>query len=207
MRRLLSLLAVLVLAGSGCEHRAPLGEAEVLSQAESLQREGGLFWGSPVEVLPPAAPDADGHCWWQLRYTDGSLGPADDRLILVDSITGWARLPFPGYRRRVPVVSASGMPLAPVTVADGPAVLLLTTPAIIGQLAIDRLDHEAANLNALGAGSGIYPLFSVRTDEQGRSCLVYGWQGDRGIQRDTRVSAWTSLHSSYGTGTWVDLRR
>jgi hypothetical protein len=73
-------IAGLLLAS--CESRAPLAPAQVTGLADSLQRREGLAWGQPVEVLPPASPDLDGHRWWQVRYADGGDGRV--RVVVVD---------------------------------------------------------------------------------------------------------------------------
>lgn len=204
MRRWAWLLGALALAS--CEHRPPIGRAEAIADAESFQREKGLWWGSPIDIQPPQGPDRSGHRWWQLAYADGTEGPANRRVILVDGVSGWAELPGPDYLIRVPAIATATPGTQPVVVQDGPYILLVTTPAAVSRAQAERLDQEASRLNALAASHGLYPLFSLRTDDQGRSAVVYGWQGSHGIQRDTRVSSWLASHTADGAGTWVDLR-
>lgn len=205
------LLALLLLLTAACESRPPINQAEVVNYADDLLRREGLWWGSPIEVLKPELADPADRRWWQLRYAEGAVtGPGSEatvaRIVIVDANTGWARLPPPGHPIRVP---ATGKPsaAAPVTVQEGPYVLLVTEPAEMAPERQAELEREAARLNSIGTEGGLYPLFSVRTDRQGRSALVYGWQGDRGIQRESRIGEWLQARTPYGVGTWVDLSR
>ena len=112
-----------------------------------------------------------------------------------------------GYAIRTrALVNHAASPSPAVVVQDGPFVLLLTPPTVLSREAVSALDNEASRLNAIAATSGLYPIFLTRRDDQGRSALVYGWQGDHGIQRDSAVTLWLSKHSSYTATTWVDLR-
>jgi hypothetical protein len=196
-------LAFLLLAA--CESRPPIDRAQAISLADDLQRRENRWVGDPIEVLDPAPPDAGGHRWWQLRYPDAPGASAYDRLILVDSESGWARWPYPGYAVRAPAIAPKVSSEHPLTVQEGSCVLMVVEPAVVDRDRAALLEREAARLNALGRETGLYPLFSVRVDRSGRTALVYGWQGDRGIVRDERVVDWIAAHSSYGRGTWVDL--
>jgi hypothetical protein len=200
------LVAAWLLLGVGCEHRGPLSSAEVITLGDDLMIREGFSWGTPIEILSPESADASGHRWWQLRYVDALEGPGSQRLLIVDGDTGWAQLPYAGYRVRTKAVLSRGSTPPAVVVQDGPFVLLLTPPSVLAHDARGALEAEAARLNAEAASSGLYPLFLVRRDDQGRSALVYGWQSDHGIQRDTAVTMWLSHHSSYTAATWVDLR-
>jgi hypothetical protein len=201
---LITLAALLALAA--CETRPPIGQAEAESYGEDWQRREGVYWGSPIEVLPPALADAGGHRWWQLRYPDVPGGTTGDRLLLVDSLSGWAQRPFPGYAARIPAADAKPSSQHPLTVQEGPWIVVVVEPAELAPEAAAALEREATRLNALGSETGLYPLFSVRVDRRGRSSLVYGWQGDRGIQREARVGDWLQARTPYGAGAWVDLR-
>jgi hypothetical protein len=204
MRRLAPALIVLALAG--CETRIPIGQAEAQSYAEDVQRREGGYWGPPIEVLPPDAADADGHRWWQLRYAEQPGDHPGDRILIVDARSGWAERPYPGYAVRVPATAAKPSSEHPLTVQEGPWIVLVTEPAVLAPERQPELEREVSRLNALGAETGLYPAFSIRADRQGRSGIVYGWQGDRGIQKDEHVGDWLSSRTPYGRGTWVDLR-
>jgi hypothetical protein len=185
-----------------CESRAPLSQAQVTGLADSLQRREGLAWGQPVEVLPPASPDAQGHRWWQVRYAD--VGGGNVRVVVVDEDSGWARLPPPGYLVRV---AAAGRPggANPVLVAEG-AFILAVTPAekAEGPHRVE-LEREVVRLNALAVNTGLMPLFSLREQRDQTLGIVYGWQADRGIARDERVVEWISARTPYKHCVWTDL--
>ena len=83
----------------GCrEGRQPLNHGEVVAIANHYQIHEGVAWGEPSEVLDPVSPDEQGHSWWQVRYPDGPAG--ETRIILVDALSGWSRVPWPGYAVR-----------------------------------------------------------------------------------------------------------
>ena len=198
----LSAILVLLLGICACEPRQPIGRTEAVSAGDSLQRREGLSWGSPEESLPPGPADADGHRWWQLRYAD--VGSERDRILLVDARTGWVRHPPVGYAVRM--TPSSPLPQAQsATVSEGPWILLVTTPERADADARASLEREAARLDALAGQTNLYPLFSVRTDRTGAAAIVYGWQGDGGIQRDEHVCDWLAVRTPHGRGTWVDL--
>ncbi len=190
------LLMLVCLCSVGCDPRPPITRTQVGVIAGNLQLREGLSWGDPRDVQPPV--EFAGHRWWQVTY-------AQDRIILVDADSGWARLPMPGYpirRAATPAVSTS---TAPEMVADG-SWLLVLEPSLRREPAQEgALEREAARLNALAAQTGLYPLFSVRLDRQGQSALVYGWQGDRGIAQDPRVDAWLKLRTDHKLARWTDL--
>ena len=189
---------------TACESRAPLSQAQVTGLADSLQRREALAWGQPVEVLPPASPDARGHRWWQVRYADAGEGRV--RVVVVDEDSEWARLPPPGYLVRV---SAAGHPggANPVLVAEG-AFILAVTPA---EKADDRrrvdLEREVVRLNALAGNTGLMPLFSLREQRDQTVGIVYGWQADRGIAKDERVVEWLAARTPYRDCVWTDLAK
>ncbi len=198
-------VSVLVALLVGCEPRQSLGQGEAVAVADNFQRREGVSWGSPLEVLPPASPDASGHRWWQMRYADEVGGPHGGRIVVVDADSGWARLPPPGYALRVASSATRPSAANPVTVQEGRFILLVTPPAQVAPEREAELEREAARLNALGGETGLFPVFSLRKDRDGRTALVYGWQGDRGIARDERVSEWLRARTPYGDGTWIDL--
>ena len=191
------LIPVAFLLLTSCEARPPINRAQAAGIADNLQRERGLAWGDPEEALEPAAPGADGHRWWQLRYRDGGV-------ILVDGDSGWARLPPAGYAPRARAVHTRASDPVPVVVAEGSLVLRLTEPAELATEREGELEREAARLNELATRTGLHPLFSLRTDRQGRASLLYGWQGDRGIAEDHHAVDWVRLRTSY-TAAWIDL--
>jgi hypothetical protein len=191
-------LLLLLLGIVGCEPRTPLSRGQAAAIADNVQRQNGVNWGDPVEVLPPPPSSPDGHRWWQVRYRE-------DRIILVDADTAWGRLPPPGY---VPVVRATDSHPTEhpqVLLVEGSFVLQLTPPAELDGDHLGALEREAVHLNALAVQSGLLPVFSVRTDHQGRSSLLYGWQGDRGIAQDPHISEWVTVHAPNHAATWVDL--
>ena len=203
---LLGLLCMGMAVVGGCgDQRAPLSPAEATTLADDLMANDGFFWGQPVEVLTPAAPDASGHRWWQLRYTEPIDGPANDRILIVDADSGWAEVPYQGYKVRAVATSGPGGATNAILVTPGSYILLLTPPTTLSEDEFSKLEAEAVHLNAQAATSGLYPLFLARTDDQGRSALVYGWQSDHGIERDTAITLWLSRHTSYRNTTWVDL--
>ena len=203
MRRILQIgLAFVAIAGAGCVAPAPISRGAAAGIADNVQRAHSMNWGDPVEVLPPSPPDAQGHRWWQVRYAGT---PA--RLIIIDADTGWGRLPPADYVPRgqpqpPPPVTAGRAPL----VSEGSFIYCLTAPVELPEAALAELEREAARLNALAATTDLYPLFSVRTDRSGRSSLIYGWQGDRGMVRDDHVAQWVAVRTTYApTATWSDL--
>ncbi len=189
------LLPVLLLLAA-CESRPPVNRGQVVAIADNVQRMQSVNWGDPQEVLPPV-PGPDGRSWWQVRYRDGHL-------VLVDADSGWGRLPPADYEPRVrmrPTTTPAG---GGAVTEEGSLVLRLSEPAVLDGEAAGRLEREAVRLNDLATHNGLQPLFSVRSDRQQRSMLLYGWQGDRGIARDDQVSAWIRSRTTYQP-TWIDL--
>jgi hypothetical protein len=207
MPRPIALLALVLAVLASCESRPPLARAQVAAIADNTQREFGLNWGDPDEVLPPET-GVDGHRWWQVRYRTGADGAL--RLILVDHDSGWGRLPPEGYAPRItparPAPSASAAATAPA-LAEGSWLLVLEPHAQVDGARAGELAREAMRLNALAAGNGLYPAFTVHQDRAGRQALVYGWQGDRGMARDERVAEWVRLRTAYAQAAWLDLLR
>lgn len=200
MRLFLPLLALL----AACETRAPLTRGQVAAIADNVQRAEGLAWGDPIEVLPPGLADAQGRRWWQLRYPGGEGGA--ERVLVVDDVSGWGRLPPAGYLMRLPAWQPPrpGVPQA-VALAEGSHVLVLAGPEVVDAAQAGVWEREAARLNALAGGSGLYPVFSVHRDRQGRSSLVYGWQGDRGMAKDEKVRDWLRARTAWKDAWWADL--
>ena len=200
MRRtaLLVSAVVVILASAGCEPRLPIVRGEAIAIAGNVQRAAGVDWGDPTEALePPAEAAPDGHRWWQIRYPNG-------RILVVDAESGWGRTPPAGYVPRVRVRDSAALVPAPM-VQEGSLVLELTEPAVLDDDHEAALEREAAQLNAQAAQSGLYPLFSVHHDRQGKVSLLYGWQGDRGIAEDHHAVDWVRLRTTYQEPRWVDL--
>jgi hypothetical protein len=195
-------IALLLIA---CDQRPPVAAFDARAAAENLCLRERLLWGDAVEQLAPATPDSDGRSTWQVRFAPAADGT--HRLVLVDAATGWARQPPPGYvPRRAAIVA--GAQVQPGVVRDGIAILIIAEPqAGLDAAAIGRLTREAARLNDLASRTGLWPLFSVHTDQAGRVGLVYGWQGDRGIERDEDIAAWMRTRAGIATPRWVDLGR
>lgn len=198
------LLPALLLALVGCPGPAPLVRGQVAGIADNVQRRESLQWGDPVQVLEPGQADAQGHQWWQLRYVDGPGG--EPRIILIDNNSAWGRLPPKDYPVRI-VVEAPAVPPAgaPPIAVEGSLILLVDPWANRTPEADAALEREVARLNALAGSTNLYPLFSVRRDRNGRSALVYGWQGDRGIAKNAAVTSWLEIRTAYKSATWVDL--
>jgi hypothetical protein len=198
MPRPIVLLPLLLLLNA-CDSRPPIVRSEVGSLAQNLQVREGLAWGDPTDLQPPAP--FEGHRWWQVAYAGGQV-------ILVDADSGWARLPPPGYAiRRTPAASTAPATAqaAPVTVSEGSWILVVEPSRRREPADLADLEREASRLNALAGQTALYPLFSVRTDHQGRSALVYGWQGDRGIAQDPRITTWLGQRTAHRDHRWVDL--
>jgi hypothetical protein len=206
--RLVLLVALLLMAG--CEPRQPLTRVEVVGIADSLLRTNGLAWSDPVEVIePPMQPDPDGRRWWQLRYEPRADRTGDRTapyVIIVDDATSWARFPTDSYVvRRPPLRTGEPPPATPALVREGTRIMLLTEPAEITPERTGELTREAARLNGMAAATGLHPLFSVRRDRNGRSALIYGWQGDRGMAEDAAVRDWLHARTAYDAARWIDL--
>ena len=196
-------LLVVLLVSSACDSRPPLTRGQAIGSADQFQLTQGTSWGEPIEVLPPGLADVHGRRWWQVRYADGTDGM---HVVLVDDASGWAKRI--GAAELVHVASSARLPVpataADVAVADGSWVVLIEPFASRDSDADTALEREAARLNALANAAGHYPLCSVRHDAAGRSALVYGWQGDRGLVRDERLIPWLA-EAGHRTATWVDL--
>ena len=194
-------LLVILLAVSACDTRPPLTRGQAIGSADQFQLARGWTWGEPVEVLAPGLADAQGRRWWQVRYADGGDGP---RVILVDDASGWARR----STGLVQMAPAAHLPVAAtaadLALADGRWVVMVEPFASREADAEAALEREAARLNALASGAGRYPVCSLRHDPAGRSALVYGWQGDRGMARDESLLAWFA-DAGHPTAAWVDL--
>jgi hypothetical protein len=193
-----------VLVLMSCEGRAPLNHGEVVAIANHYQINQGVAWGEPNQVLPPPPDgvDSDGHSWWQVRYPDGADGQR--HVILVDSISGWARVPWPNYAMRQPAIGKPSV-ASPVTINDGHFVLALTPIEPANHDRRTALETEMSRLNVLADQNGLAPLFFVRTTQNGAMSLVYGWQGDRGIAKDDRIVQWMKLRTAYQAAVWLDL--
>jgi hypothetical protein len=198
------ILALLItLAVAGCQQpRPPLSEGQAANCADSLLLNEHLSWGEAVEMIEPDATDRGGHRWWQVRYRTGPDGAP--RIVLVDDQTRWARLPPPGWTARVHA-SAPSADVAPQRLVAGPWILGVT-----GAEAEDASMHaqrvvDANELNHLAARTGLVPAFSVRELRDGRTQLVYGWQGDSGMARDEKVRDWLRLRTRWQSSAWIDL--
>lgn len=187
---------------AGCEDRAPITRAQVVSNAYNLQLRDGLIWGDAVETLPPVSADDHGHRWWQIRYRPGPDGAV--RLMLVDAESGWARQPPAGYvPRQSPPPKTSGE--QPLTVAEGTYLLVVAPAKTVDAEQRRALDHEVHRLNALATNTGLMPLFSVREQRDQQVALIYGWQNEHGIAREPRVIEWLTVRTPYRNAVWEDL--
>ncbi len=196
---LAAVLGLVVLFGlTGCEPRQQIVRGQVVVIADNLLHSEGKDFGDPVEVLEPTAPGTDGHLWWQVHYRNGTY-------VLVDGKSGWARWPPPGFQPQIKAHAAHQPTAAIAIVQEGSLVLQLTAPTELATAEAGTLEREAARLNALASTTGLHPLFSVRSDRQNRSSLLYGWQGDRGIAQDQAVVDWVKLRTTYVDPVWVDL--
>lgn len=194
--------AVMVLLVAGCEDRAPITRAQVVSNAYNLQLRDGLVWGDAIEELPPAEADEHGRRWWQIRYRPGPAGEV--RIMLVDGESGWARQPPAGYVPRLTQApKATGD--QPLTVAEGPYVLVVTPAKALDAEQRRALEHEILRLNALATNTGLMPLFSLREQRDQQLSLIYGWSHDHGIAREPRVVDWLTLRTPYREPVWEDL--
>ena len=202
-------LLVALFAAAGCEPRQPLTRTQVSGKADSHLRNQGLDWGDPVEVLAPDTAAADGRRWWQLRYeprADRTGGRSAPHVVLVDDASGWMRFPDAGYVLRRPAVHTGAAPEPTVVVVrEGTRILLLADPVDDTPTRSGELAREAARLNGMAAATGLHPLFSVRRDRHGRSALIYGWQGDRGMAEDPAVLDWLHARTPYANAQWIDL--
>lgn len=195
-------LALVLFALVGCETRIPLARAQVVGIADNFQRREALNWGDPIEVLAPGGVDAHGHSWWQVRYADGkSDGANATRVILVDDATSWARAPFPGYALRSGVRPPPGA-AHPVTVVEGPMVLVVVPAASADDTRTANLEREVARLNGLAGETGLAPLFGLRRTRDGKVAIIYGWQTTHGIARDDQVAEWLTLRTPYRDVAW-----
>ncbi len=198
------LAAVAIIAVlAGCQASRPLERSQITTLADNMQIREGLSWGSPREVMEPGPADADGHRWWQLRYVE-SKDPGAARIILVDADSGWARLPPAGWTMRI-VPHPAPPVTVPTLVKDGSAILVVIEPQPVTTPRLGELEREAARLNAIAARTDLWPLFKVHTDKAGRTSLIYGWQGDRGIAQDDRIRDWIQIRAGVKTARWVDL--
>lgn len=192
-------LALAIFALVGCETRIPLARAQVVGIADNFQRREALNWGDPTEVLAPGDVDAQGRSWWQVRYADGKDSAA--RVILVDDATSWARAPWPGYVLRSGAKPPPGA-AHPVSVVEGPMVLVVVPAATVEDARGAELEREIARLNGLAGETGLAPLFGLRRTRDGKVAVIYGWQTTHGIARDDRVVEWLTLRTPYRNAAW-----
>jgi hypothetical protein len=159
-------------------------------------------WGEATEVLSPLEADAQNRFWWQIRYHPGKDGLP--RIILVDAKTGWARLPPPDYRIRLPPppkVSSN----EPLQVSEGSYILVILPNIDANEERQREANREVMRLNALATNTGMSPLFSLRAARDGRSSLIYGWRNDGGIKQDKRIVEWLTLRTPYRDPVWENL--
>ncbi len=187
---------------AGCEDRAPITRAQVVSNAYNLQLRDGLTWGDAIETQAPVSADDRGRRWWQIRYRPGPDGEV--RIMIVDAESGWARQPPAGYVPRLsPAPKATGD--QPLTVSEGTNVLVVAPAKVVNVEQRLALDHEVRRLNALATNTGLMPLFSVREQRDQQVSLIYGWQHERGIAHEPRVVEWLTLRTPYRDAVWEDL--
>ncbi len=203
MQRMLLVPVLLLIVLSGCEDRAPITRAQVVSNAYNLQLRDGLNWGDAIETLAPADADDRGHRWWQVRYRPGSDGTV--RMLLVDAESGWVRYPPTGYVPRLPPPPKVSSEQT-LTVAEGSHILVVTPWRPVTDPEQRRaLDSEVLRLNALATNTGLNPLFSLREGRDQQVSIVYGWKNDRGIERQERVVEWMTARTPYREVVWEDL--
>jgi hypothetical protein len=195
---LILLLSVFI----GCEERRTMNRAQAVSNAAHLQLRDDLKWGEPIEVLAPVEIDANKQAWWQVRYHPGQNGQT--RILLVDANSGWARLPPPDYRVRLPPAPKPSA-TAPVTMREGSSILIIVPFIDAGESALARTTREVERLNILASETGLLPRFGVRKHRDGRHSLIYGWDNERGIEKDERITQWLNLRTPYRNAVWENL--
>jgi hypothetical protein len=202
-RSALVVLVALLLLLAACDERQPLSRGRAAAIAGNVCLADQLVWGEPIEVLPPAASDAAGRSWWQVRYyaPNGSA----PRVVLVDDASGWGRRPGADYAVRVRPAPRAVAAAAAVQAQPGSAVLILVEPALRNGADVAALEHDAVRLNQAATAAGMPPLFQARRDAGDRVSLLYGWQGDSGIAMDEALRDWVVRQGDFAQARWADL--
>jgi len=205
-----SLFAVCRLLGFGlclllltaCEEREAPTRGQIMAFADHLLEREGWDWG-PIERVWPPSPGPDDRRWWQIDY-HGPTASGRLPVVLVDAASGWARLPPPDHRVRVPLQRVAPdeaeVVETPWQPEQGSWILLLERGGDE-----QRFAAEAEELNRLARATGLRPLFVAHHPRLGPAQLVYGWTGEHGIIPDQRIVAWLRRHRPGGTVLWVDL--
>jgi hypothetical protein len=191
-------LAILV----ACEAaRPPLSRAEAIGSADSLLLREHVVWGPVVATMPPDGADAEGRRWWQISFGPDANG--QQRIILVDEISRWARFADTDYVARVP---ATGIERTVSARLDaGPWILDVMGDAAQPMEQRAQVEVDAADLNNLARRTGLLPVFSARSTRDGRMTIVWGWQDDHGTVQDEKVREWLDLRTRFHDSRWIDL--
>ncbi len=202
-----SVVALCMFSASCDERSVPMTRGRAVSSAEARMLKDGLGWGPVMRVDPPnEKTDEFGKRWWQIHYAPGygknQVTPKSEdqqRIILVNDESGWARPVFARYVVRESLRSGNEEPSA----NDGSWILCLTE--IHSQTDEIDLAQEAQRLNTLAIQTEMKALFSIRVLSKGTQQLIYGWQENHGIAQDESIQRWLEQRTIYGTAQWIDL--
>ncbi|NRA37476.1 MAG: hypothetical protein HRU15_05005 [Planctomycetes bacterium] len=206
---------ILCLIAACDDPRVPMVPGQVLAIADMRLELKGLEWGIARELLKPADPDENGRYFWTIQYAPG---PNDEiRVIFVNEHTQWAqihevgrktdsragsKLKTPDKIETMQVQPRSEKIAQQLAMQEGSMIFIVAEEAIKGQRS--NFQAEANRLNIFAEASGLLPNFSVRTFTGG-SQLIYGWNGEHGIQKNKRISDWVELRTDYTASYWLDL--
>ena len=219
MTKLLAVVMCSAVVLAGCQRGDPSGQSAAfvhpeerrawwsrplaMANADAQVMRQQLNWG-PIDRVFEPAPWRDG-MWWQINYHPpvGEEGPC---IILVDANSGWARLPPSDYAPRVmasPGSSATSNVARPLAAPEAPrGTWVLQIDAAEYQ---DDLPGLALQVNDLARSKGLPAIAVVRMSPSPH--VVYGWQGDYGMEYDPSLVHWLQQSRPAWRTVWIDLAR
>lgn len=171
-----------------------------MAVADQLVERLQLGWGPVAQIWPPRQ-GPDGRRWWQVDFhsapTEGDVG-----VVLVDADSAWARLAPLDWPLR-----QSGRDSGAHELPQRGSRTVSIPRAGTWILVLDGSpdDREIADWNAAARRQGLPPLFARWQPRGAEARLVYGWNGEEGIQPDAELAAWVRSQGPWRADTWLDL--
>ena len=201
MHKALPVLALVLLLLSSCDDpRIPLARGTVISFADMKLELEGRDWGRARSVVPPGEGDYDGRRFWTVHY---GLGPDNEqRIVYVNDETHWAHVRSARDPALVTTNAVQAKPAAVMRQSQYPSGSFIV---VLSQGQEQQIRSEVNRLNKLALENGLLPQFSTRALPNASFQLVYGWNGEHGIERLDEIGDWISLRTSYTSFYWLNL--
>lgn len=157
-------------------------------------------WGPVTRVWPPTAAGAS---IWQRTWQVDFIGPTADggpASLLVAADEGWVSRPPSDQPLRIALYAAPPEAAAPIA---GTWILILDEG---GPARREPANARRLALAEEGLRQGLPDRFQVRPLRDGGWQLTYGWDGERGVQRDEAIARSVQALVPDLPVRWVDLR-